>query len=192
MKRTSGPSAKRSPSTRRPAASMDAALREYIAKTDRYRAGRDPVKLLEAGPARIARAVRGLTRQQLQRRPARGKWSILEILGHLHDTEVVYGYRWRLMAAQPGAPILGYDQELWARELKHRRADANRILGEIAALRRATLGVIRRIPRREWPRRYGRHTERGRETLLRSMELIAGHDLNHLDQIRAIRARFGW
>jgi hypothetical protein len=163
-----------------------------VAKLDRYRSGRDSVALLRVGPARLARAVRGLTRQQLQRRPARGKWSILEILGHLHDTEVVYGYRWRLMAAQPGAPILGYDQDLWTRDLKHRKADPKRLLREIALLREVNLALIVRIPRREWATRYGLHSERGEETLARSLELIAGHDLNHIDQIEEIRGKYCW
>jgi uncharacterized damage-inducible protein DinB len=140
----------------------------------------------------MARAIRGLSRRQMQRRPARGKWSILEIVGHLHDTEVVYGYRWRLMAAQPGAPILGYDQNLWARELRHQGADPERLLREIAVLREATLAVIGRIPRREWPRRYGHHSERGEETLLECMEHIAEHDINHTAQILGIRRKYGW
>ena len=96
------------------------------------------------------------------------------------------------MAAQPGAPILGYDQDLWTRDLGHRRADPKRLLGEIALLRGVNLALIQRIPRREWANRYGLHSERGEETLGRSLELIAGHDLNHISQIEAIREKYDW
>ena len=41
------------------------------------------------------------------------------------------------------------------------------------------------MPRSTW-KRYGLHPERGKETVRRTLELVAGHDLNHLDQIRAI------
>lgn len=173
-------------------ARKDPALRAYLAKIERYRAGREPVGLLRTGPARFARAVRGLTRAQMRRRPARDKWSILEILGHLHDTEVVYGWRWRLMAAEPGSVLQGYDQAKWAQDLKHRNANAKRLLTQIAAMRQGTLDFLSRVPRRKWKKRFGHHTERGRETLERSVRQIAGHDGNHLAQIIAIRQKYGW
>lgn len=170
----------------------DPALRAYLAKLERYRAGRDSVALLRTGPARLARAVRGLRKTQLRRRPARDKWSILEILGHLHDTEVVYGYRWRMMAAEPGAVIQGYDQARWVRDLRHRNADARRLIDQIRSMRRGSLDFLARVPRRRWKSRYGRHTERGRETLERSVRQVAGHDGNHIAQIVAIRNKYGW
>ena len=170
----------------------DPALRAYLAKIERFRAGREPVALMRTGPARFERAVRGLTRAQMRRRPARGKWSILEILGHLHDTEVVYGYRWRLMAAEPGSVLQDYDQAGWARDLRHRNADAKRLLEQIRAMRQGTLDFLARVPRRKWKVRYGYHTARGRETRDRSVKQIAGHDGNHLAQIAAIRKKYGW
>ncbi len=54
-------------------------------------------------PKIFTRAVAGLSASQMRRGPARGKWSIIEILGHLHDTEVVYGYRYRFSLCQPGS-----------------------------------------------------------------------------------------
>lgn len=166
--------------------------RRHSTTPTRIHPSRDLVARLHGGPAQVARAIRGLTRSQMQRRPTRGKWSILEIVGHLHDTEFVYGYRWRLMAAQSGAPILGYDQDRWARELRHQGADPARLLREIAVLREATMGVVERIPKREWARLYGHHSERGEETLLGSMEHLAAHDTDHIAQIQHIRERYGW
>jgi uncharacterized damage-inducible protein DinB len=167
-------------------------VRAYIRKTDNYRAGRDPIALMKAAPAKFARAVAGLSTSQMRRRPAREKWSIAEIIGHLYDTEVVYGYRYRLSLCQPGLPIQGYDQARWVVELRHRdRAKVKRLLERIRVAREGTLDLLRQVPRRNWER-YGVHTERGKETVRRTMELIAGHDLNHLDQIKAIRTKYGW
>ncbi len=167
-------------------------IRAYIRKIDGYRAGREPIALMKAAPGKFARAVQGLTPARMRRRPARGKWSIIEILGHLHDTEVVYGYRYRLSLAEPGSPIQGYDQSMWVKELRHQsRGNAKRLLEKIRVAREGTLEMLRQVPRRNWER-YGRHSERGKETVGRTMELIAGHDLNHLDQIKAIRKKYGW
>jgi uncharacterized damage-inducible protein DinB len=170
---------------------LDPEIRDYVEKIDRYRAGRDPIRLMRTGPAKIARAIRGLRTEQLRKRPARGKWCIAEILGHLVDTEVVYGYRYRLALSQPGSPIQGYDQHTWTEALRHARRHPSRMMEQIQMLRRVNLDLVESMPRKTWER-YGRHTERGNESVRRTLELIAGHDLNHLDQILAIRKKYGW
>lgn len=166
-------------------------VREYIRKIDRYRAGDDPIRVMRAAPGALERAVRGLTQSQLRRRPARGKWSVAEILGHLLDTEVVYGYRIRMALAQSGRPIQAYDQALWAETFRGRRAAPAKLLLQIRLLRQVNLEMVTGVPRAWWSR-YGMHSERGKETVRRTLELVAGHDRNHLDQIKAIRERFGW
>lgn len=166
-------------------------FREYMRKIDGYRAGRKPIPLMRTGPSKIARAVKGLTPSQLRRRPARGKWSIAEILGHLLDTEIVYGFRYRMALSESGRPILAYDQATWAEQLRHRRLSGPRTVAQIQLLRKVNLELVGSVPRRTW-NRYGMHPERGRETVRRTLELIAGHDLNHLDQIQAIKKKYGW
>jgi len=183
------PSARRARRPRR--VKITPELKAYLKKMDAYRAGRDPVALMKVAPAKLARAIAGLSAKKMRRRPARGKWSIVEILGHLQDTEFVYGYRIRLSLAQPGATILGYDQAIWTEELRHSRGNAKQLIGRIRVLRDGNLEMVRRVPRPFW-KRYGMHDERGKETVRRTLELVAGHDLNHLDQIRAIRKKYGW
>jgi hypothetical protein len=179
---------------RRRKTALSPALKEYLAKTDRYRAGRDPLKLMRGAPARLKRAVAGLSAAKLRKRPAKGKWCIQEIVGHLMDTEVVYAYRWHMAFAQSGSPIQGYDQEAWIREedYRSRKWSVREMVEHIAAMRRATLYYLERLPRAEKTKRHGWHTERGRETVRRTEELIAGHDINHLEQIKAIKKKFGW
>lgn len=50
---------------------------------------------LEKNPEIIAAAVKGLEESVLRYKPAPNKWSILEILAHLSDVELVWGYRIR-------------------------------------------------------------------------------------------------
>src|SRR5690349_19681354 len=135
-------------------------IRAYVRKIDGYRAGREPLPLLRVGPAKIARAIQGLRSAQLRKRPAPGKWSIAEILGHLVDTEVVYGYRYRLALSQPGVPIPGYDEATWAVALRHRNRNTARLMEQIVTLRKINLELIESMPRRTW-QRYGMHSERG-------------------------------
>lgn len=166
-------------------------FKRYMQRMKSYVGRRDPMKMQAAMPAQLARAVRGLRRAQLTRRPRPRKWSIQEIVGHLADTEIVYGFRLRMMLAQPGAPIQAYDQDKWANNLGYKRQPIGKLLEQIRVLRGANLRLVKSLPR-AWRNRYGMHSERGRESVARTLRLLAGHDVNHLNQIRAIRRQFGW
>ena len=51
--------------------------------------------------------------------------------------------------------------------------------------RERTVRLLKSIPRSLWDN-YGMHSERGKETITRVAEMMAGHDINHLGQIRQI------
>ena len=53
----------------------------------------------ERSPKEIAAAVSGLRPETLRYKPSPEKWSILEILAHLADMEILYAYRIRQMVA---------------------------------------------------------------------------------------------
>src|SRR5678816_4487227 len=71
----------------------------------------------ERSPKEIAAAVSGLSPQVLRYKPSADKWSILEILGHLADIEIVYAYRLLQMLADKKPVIAPMDQDEWARNL---------------------------------------------------------------------------
>lgn len=166
-------------------------FKQYMRRMKSYVGRQDPVKMQATLPGKLARAVRGLKPAQLRRRPRPGKWSIQEIVAHLADTELVYGFRLRMMLAQPGSPLQAYDQDKWAKNLAYRRLPLARLLERVRVVREENLRLLRSVPRR-WRSRYGMHTERGQESVGRTLLLLAGHDVNHLRQIHAIRRQFGW
>ncbi len=123
--------------------------------------------------------------------PAPGEWSVVELLGHITDAELVASGRYRWILAQDTPPIPGYDQDLWASRLRHRDADPQELLALHLALRTANLALWRRAPVEDRSR-YGIHSERGPESYELTFRLIAGHDRFHmnqahrtLDQVRA-------
>jgi len=95
------------------------------------------------------------------------------------------------MLAQPGQPIMAYDQDKWAATLGYKRLPAGKLLEQVRVLRESNLRLLKAVPR-PWWNRYGMHSERGRESVARTVTLLAGHDVNHLNQIAAIRRQFGW
>lgn len=148
-------------------------------------ADRNPIDILRETPGAVARAVATLTPQQLKSPEAPGKWSVAGVLRHLADTDVVWGWRMRMILAQDRPAITGFDQDLWAERLDYANADPNESLEVFAVLRRDNLRLIERATADDL-NRVGVHAERGEESASYMVRLYAGHDLAHLAQIERI------
>lgn len=148
--------------------------------------GKEPMSVLRETPAAAARAVEGLSPAQLRQPEAPGKWSIAHVLQHLADSDLVWGWRMRLILAQDRPAITGYDQDLWADRLQYADADPDEALETLRVLRRGNLGLIARATPQDL-QRVGVHAERGEESAGYLCGLYAGHDLLHLRQIDRIR-----
>jgi hypothetical protein len=148
--------------------------------------GKDPHRVFEAGPRELKKALRGLTAAEMAWRPARGRWPIAWLVHHVCDAEVGLAFRIRLAMGQSGAKFQAFDQDRWAAGLHYGRRSVAASVGLYTALRQSHLELLRLSSGREL-RRYGMHEERGKETVERIVHMLAGHDLNHLRQIRSIR-----
>jgi len=164
---------------------MAETIKQYVGRILGYVGKQPPLRVLKSTPARVERLLRGVPAKKLRRRPAPGKWSIREIVLHLADSELVYGYRLRTILAQNRARISAFDQNDWAASGRYNHRDIRAALDMLRTTRKANLELLRVIPRKQW-NYYGIHSERGRETVAHMARLYAGHDLNHLLQIRRI------
>ena len=120
----------------------------------------------------------------LRRRPAPEEWSVLELLGHLVDGEIVVSgrYRWALSQDQP--PLLGYDQDLSVDRLAHNDDDPKALLPVFATLRAANIRLWQRSSASARTR-VAIHAERGPESYDLMFRMLAGHDRFHLNQMHA-------
>lgn len=148
-------------------------------------AGKKPETIQAASPKKIERLIRGASASRLTKRPAPGKWSVAEILAHLADTELVYGYRVRAIVGAPGAPIPAFDQDAWAAQMNYAKRPAKKSLAAFRAMREINLALLKSLPT-EKKQRFGIHSERGEESVATLVNMMAGHDLNHIRQIEAI------
>lgn len=147
---------------------------------------RDPMDVLANTETSLHGAIANLNRRQLATRESADKWSIAHVLQHYADSELVWGWRMRLILAQDRPTLTGYDQDAWADRLHYAEADPQQALSEFATLRGANLRLLRKATPADL-KRVGVHTERGDESLAHQMRLYAGHDLLHLKQIARIR-----
>ena len=147
---------------------------------------RDPLSICKKTPAGLKRLTNGLTRKELQTPSGKGKWPMSYILANLCDAELVMGYRMRKVIAESGGTIQAYDQDKWAGSLRYDEADCLAKVELFGVLRKSHLTLLKSLSRREW-QRFGIHSERGKETVERMVQMLAGHDVNHLTQLKHIR-----
>ena len=136
-------------------------------------ADKDPLTVLRQTPSAVTQAITGLTRNQLRIPEAPGKWSIVQVLQHLADSDLVWGWRLRMILAQDRPNITGYDQDLWADRLNYADADADEAMSVFTLLRRANLKLIDHATPAEL-KRVGVHLERGEESIEYLLGLYAG------------------
>lgn len=148
--------------------------------------GQDPMAVLETTADDLRSTLVGLTEDELRTPEAEGKWSAVHVVQHLADSELVWGYRLRMVLAQDRPALSGYDQDQWAARLRYAQADPDVSMAVLAALRRTHLDILTRATAEELAR-CGVHVERGEESVAHMIRLYAGHDLLHRRQLRRIR-----
>jgi hypothetical protein len=151
---------------------------------------RDPFDVLRETSNALRRAVSGLSDKQLSLPEAPGKWSIRQVVQHLADSDLVGGYRVRMVLAHDRPMLIGYDQDLWAERLRYQDTDIEVALGDFGTLRRSNLRLLERASPAD-QQRVMLHAERGEESIAHMTRIYAGHDLVHLRQIDRIRKAIG-
>lgn len=134
----------------------------------------------------VSDALQGISERELDARPAPGKWSAREIVHHLADSEMTSAIRLRRLVAEDRPLIQGYDQDEFARRLYYDRPFQTS-LEAFRLARETTAQILERMTQAEWARE-GTHSESGRYTVERWLEIYAQHAHNHADQIRRARA----
>ncbi len=142
---------------------------------------------LERAPAELGAALRGVDDALLRRRPAPGKWSMIEIACHLRDIEAVFAPRFSKMAFGERPAFWMLDNDVMAERLRYREADPAAVVKEWKRRRAETLTLLRALPSPVW-QRTGLHPERGELTIDGLARHLAGHDRRHLDALVGLRA----
>ena len=150
----------------------------------------DPLNVQATTAKKLDRLTKGMSPTMLRKRPAPDKWSVVEILAHLNDTEIVVGWRMRSILGAPGTSIQAFDQDAWARAGHYAKRDPRKSLEQFRAAREGNLNLLKSLAPEQW-KHHGMHAERGQETIEHITRMMAGHDINHLRQVAAILSAKG-
>jgi hypothetical protein len=140
------------------------------------------LKTLRATPVVLRALIAEVDDAQLRQRPAPGEWAIVEVVGHLADTEERALARVRRMLAEDNPVLEPFDQEALAEERRYLVLDLNRELGRLEQLRRRHLAELEALDGAGWER-TGRHGEHGKLTVELYETHVAAEEVDHLAQI---------
>jgi len=173
-----------------PAGNAAAAAAGYTRALLELLGDRDPLAVAGELLPWLERRTAGLDDAVIRRPEVPGKWSVLEVIQHLADTEVVYAWRTRQILTQDRPAIQGYDQDAWARTLGYDSADLAVALGQLRGVRTANLRLWRSLTPAQLAR-VGLHSERGPESMDLVLRIMGAHDLVHRRQIDRVLAAAG-
>ena len=155
---------------------------QYTQRIVKYMEGKQPLAVQAATAKKLERLIKGVPTAKLRKRPAPDKWSVSEILAHLAEAEIVGGFRMRMILGAPGTPIAAFDQNAWASSGHYEKRDPRKSVELHRVVREANLALLKSLTPEQW-KQYGQHAERGQESIEHIVQMMAGHDRNHLQQI---------
>lgn len=143
-------------------------------------AGRDPVEVLHATPSYLSDFFEAVDEVSLSTPWAPGKWNPQQIVAHLADVELAFGWRFRQTVAAPGTELGLFDQDVWA--ARYARLDAALALEAFRASRAWNLALLASLELKDWLAEAF-HPELGFVSVDFLVTYLAAHDLNHLAQL---------
>lgn len=134
----------------------------------------------------VESALAGFPAEKLAAKPFPGKWSATEIVQHLADSEMTSAIRLRKLLTEEFPVIHGYDQDNYAERLRYNERDLAPAMDAFRAARATTLQILQNMSEEDW-QREGWHTEHGRYSTEKWLEIYADHAHGHAEQIRRLR-----
>ncbi len=142
----------------------------------------DVVAAMERQVPESIRMLHGLPATLADYRYEAGKWTIREVIGHIIDTERIFGFRALAFARGEHAPIPGADENEYVRHAAFERYSIDDLVQEYEHLRRSHVSFFRHLAPEAWGRSG---TANGLPVTVRALAyIILGHERHHLKIIR--------
>ena len=114
-----------------------------------------------------------------------GGWTVKQIIGHLYDTQEVWGERIKQCCMNPGTLLESYDPESYVEKRDYNNADLNRLLKDYKQLRNQMYSLL---IEGNWEKE-AYHPEEGTRTVKDLAETIMQHEIHHLKQLEEIKSK---
>lgn len=148
--------------------------------------GREAVDILSATAPRLRELFAAYSPEEIDRSPGENKWSLRELMAHLADCEIAWGWRVRQTLAAEDPALEPFDQDRWGK--RYAAYDFASAQATYEALRGWNLRLLATLTADDL-RRPATHPERGALTLQVILETIAGHDLHHIKLLEGLKKK---
>jgi hypothetical protein len=144
----------------------------------------EKIELYGNGYELLVEALKDIPREMWKFKPAPSEWSVHEVLIHLADSEANAALRARMLIAEPGGSLMGYDQDRWAVDLDYHDQDTTDALETVKLVRQTTHALLKKqkadvfehtVKHPEYPEPY---------TFEKWLDIYAAHIPGHIEQIR--------
>ena len=113
---------------------------------------------------------------------AENKWTVKEVIGHMIDTERVFGYRVMCFSRKDKTVLPGFDENLFIKNSSYNKQTLFGLANEFAALRESNLCMIKHFDT-EMLEEVG--NANGKDVQVSAIVYImAGHVLHHVNVIK--------
>ncbi len=146
------------------------------------------VAFLRSVPDEVEVVCRGLSDEEMRRRPAERGWSVLEVVCHLRDAAIEEGIRVRRLVEEDNPTLAPYDQEERAVERRYQAEDPRKALTALRAYQTGLAYQLEQLSDEQWAS-TGVHPELGPVTVRTRAERQVEHGRQHLEQLRAALPR---
>jgi hypothetical protein len=131
----------------------------------------------------LVAAIQEFPREMWLWKPAPDRWSVHEILVHLTDSEASSYIRCRFFIAEPGKPVMPYDQDVWTQKLDYHTQSTEDALELFRWLRKMSYDLIKDLPESAWASRL-QHPEHPDYTFDHWLDIYERHTAGHINQMR--------
>lgn len=152
----------------------------------RHLEGREAIAILGASAGRFRELFGSFSAAEIDESPGPGKWSLRELMAHMADCEIAWGWRLRQVLSKDAPALESFDQDRWGERYQAYDFAAAQLTFE--ALRAWNVRLLKGVSEED-RLRSAEHPERGRITLRAIEETMAGHDLHHIKLIEGLRKK---
>ena len=135
-----------------------------------------------SGPGILGAAVTGISREQMVSRPVAGRWSVLEVVCHLADTDANIAHRIKRVLSEERPVFDRVKPEQLVAALAYHDRDIKEELGVFDLSRRQIGRILRASPPEAWER-MGIVGDRGNRTVNQMINGAVEHLTHHLQFI---------
>ncbi len=137
--------------------------------------------------ARAFDDVPSLPPETLTFRPTVDSWTVHEHVVHFVESEIATFHRYRKAVAEPGGPVIGYDEEIWTASLNYHQTNLADSLTLLRLLRKLAAAHLRTLVDQDWKALTFVHSSRGPVNLETWLEDYIDHVRFHREFIDRIK-----